>query len=88
MRIEVSYTKIKYRHYLTLKLHVPNRTAVDNICIYFFIFFVVSRSWHFMQIVCLADDSHKNSRLMFDEKNIKKIGMLSAQQIDDIFPRT
>ena len=41
-----------------------------------------------MQIVCLADDSHKNSRLMFDEKNIKKIGMLSAQQIDDIFPRT
>ena len=38
----------------------------------FFFFFRENKSWHFMWIVCQADDSHEMSRFVFPEKNNKK----------------
>ena len=35
---------------------------------FFFFFFRENNSWHFMWIVCLADNSHEISRLVFSEK--------------------
>ena len=51
-------------------------TAADDNFLYlfflFFLFFRENKSWHFMWIVCLADDSHEMSKLVFSEKWKKK----------------
>ena len=50
-----------YRVLLTLK--APITTAADDI-----FFFRENNAWHFMWIICRADDSHEMSRLPFSEK--------------------
>ena len=42
----------------------------------FFLFFRENKSWHFMWIVCLADDSHEISRLVFSEKKFFECRLL------------
>ena len=69
---------------LTLKAQVT--TAADDNCLFIYFFFIFqseNKSWHFMLIVCLADDSHKMLRLVFSEnKKTKKkqIWMSSAKK--------
>ena len=56
-----------------LTLKAPITTAADNnFFIYFFLFFRENMSWHFMWIICLADDSHEMSRLVSSKKWKKK----------------
>ena len=38
----------------------------------FTILFWENMTWHFMWIVCLADDSHEMSSLIFSQKKTKK----------------
>ena len=40
---------------------------------FFFLVFKENKPWHFVWIICLADYSHKMSRLVFSEKKKKKI---------------
>ena len=54
---------------LTLKAPITTK-ADDNF--EFFFFSEENKSWHFMWIVCQADDSHEISRLVFSEKKNKK----------------
>ena len=44
--------------------------VADNIK-FFVLFFRENKYWHFMWIVCQADDSHGMSRLVFSEKSKK-----------------
>ena len=56
-------------------LEAPTTTAEeDDFLIFFFFFFFFFRenkSWHFMWIVSLADDSHEMSGLVFSVKQKK-----------------
>ena len=62
-----------YNKFVMLTLKAPVTTAAGNILKFFFLlFFKENKSWYFMWIVCLADDSHEISRLVFFEK-LKKI---------------
>ena len=61
---------LKKKHILTLK--APITTAADNNFLFsFFLFFRENKSWHFMWIICQADNSHEMSRLVFSEKKKK-----------------
>ena len=56
---------------MSLTLKAPITTAADNnffFCCCFFYFFRENKSWHFMWIICLADDSHEMSRLVKKKK--------------------
>ena len=56
------------QHHLLLTLKAPITTAADDILKYIFLNFSKKTSRYFMWIVCLADDSHEISRLVFFEK--------------------
>ena len=67
-------TKLTLDHiqYLQTTLKAPLTTAANDNSFIFFLFFRENKSWHFMWIVCSADDSHEISRLVFSEKSKKK----------------
>ena len=72
-------SEIKYWYVLliffSLTLKAPITTAADDIfiiIIIIIIIFRVNKSWHFMWIVCQADNSHEMSRLVFSQKKKKK----------------
>ena len=44
---------------------MPGKIAAEDILIYLFLIFRELKAWHFMWIVCLADNSHKMSSLIF-----------------------
>ena len=51
-----------------LTLKAPIMTAADNIHKYFFIFFRENKTWYFMWLLCLAEDSYEISSFIFFEK--------------------
>ena len=61
-----------------VRLTFLNLKAPSKICsrrysdFSFFIFFRENKFWHFLWIVCQADDSYKMSRLVFSKKNNNK----------------
>ena len=59
-------------HGLTLKApsKICSRQHFEFFFTYYFLFFRENKSWHFMWIICLADDSHEMSRL-YSLKKIK-----------------
>ena len=64
-----------------LTFKVLSKIVSDGILIFFFFFFFFFRenkTWHFMWIVCQADDSHMLG-IIFSE--IKKIKMLSTEVV-------
>ena len=63
---------------ITLTLKAPNTTAADD---NFFFFFFERK---FMWIVCLADDSHEMSRLVFSEKKKKIECRLLQSSLGDL----
>ena len=71
-----------------LTLKAPSKICSRRHSIFFFFFFFKyfrqNKSWHFMWIVCQADNSHEMSRLVFSEKKkiiIKKIKKLSSAAV-------
>ena len=56
--------------YLTLK---ASRKILEQTTVYFcFLFLRENHAWHYMWIVCLADDFHVMSSIIFSEKYKKK----------------
>ena len=56
---------------MSLALNPEGTIVADNILI-FFVFFRENKAWYFMWIVCLADNWHEISSLIFSEKYKKK----------------
>ena len=41
--------------------------AEENVLFFFVFVFIENKAWHFMWIICQADDLHKMSSLIFSE---------------------
>ena len=65
----------KIENWLSFK--APRKIVADRMSNFLKSFFKENKTWHFMWIICLADDSHEMSRLIFSEKYNKKIKMSS-----------
>ena len=60
---------VNYSH-LTLKRQI--KIAADDTLIFLLLFLEENKAWSFMWILCLAEDSHKISSLIFSEKKKKE----------------
>ena len=62
-----------------LILKALSEIVADDILFYLLLFYRENKTWHFMWIVCRADDSHEMISLIFSEKKKKwKIKISSA----------
>ena len=54
--------------YLQWLCHSGERVVAHGSLVLFIFFFRENKIWHLMEIICIADDSHEMSNLIFSEK--------------------
>ena len=68
--LDISYTDGISKQQFLLTLKVPRKNLGQTTIYFCFLFFRESNAWHYMWIVCPADDSHVMSSIISSENYV------------------